>query len=237
MTEGVEAEESSAELVVPPGSASPGGTYGDSERVPEEAPAETAAGGEGGVEGPAGDGDDNDCGGSENGGLAGPLGLLALAGTCCVCLETEQVRRCLRSEKICILPILACLLSLALCTAGLKWVFVDKIFEYEPPTHMDPDRMEQNPVVVIADPTKDLPTPMTLITTTGQHSPGATVVTRFSQTSALMYPTNPPTTPKNHTSPKPAGKATSTLSPKTTVESNEILLPAFRKYAALRISC
>uniref|UniRef100_A0A4W5NUS2 Neuregulin 1 n=1 Tax=Hucho hucho TaxID=62062 RepID=A0A4W5NUS2_9TELE len=163
-------DDSSAGLVVPPGSASLTHSCTDPGRAPEEAPEGAAAGGEGGEEGTDGGGDDCD------GGRARPLGLLGLAGTCCVCIEMEQVRSCLRSEKICILPILACLLSLALCTAGLKWVFVDKIFEYEPPTHLDPDRMEQNPFIVIADPTRDLPVsfphpspvPMPTTTTTGQ---------------------------------------------------------------------
>lgn len=82
------------------------------------------------------------------------LGCLGLtAASCCVCVELEQVRNCVRSEKICILPILACLLSLALCTAGLKWVFVDKIFEYEPPTHLDPKPIGQDPIIIDADPT------------------------------------------------------------------------------------
>ncbi|XP_034760378.2 pro-neuregulin-1, membrane-bound isoform-like isoform X4 [Acipenser ruthenus] len=73
------------------------------------------------------------------------LGLAGMAATCCICMETAQVRSCLNSEKICILPILACLISLALCTAGLKWVFVDKIFE--PHTHLDPNRIGQDPVI------------------------------------------------------------------------------------------
>ncbi|XP_041107634.1 pro-neuregulin-1, membrane-bound isoform-like isoform X2 [Polyodon spathula] len=73
------------------------------------------------------------------------LGLAGLAATCCICMETAQVRSCLNSEKICILPILACLISLALCTAGLKWVFVDKIFE--PHTHLDPNRIGQDPII------------------------------------------------------------------------------------------
>lgn len=81
-----------------------------------------------------------------------PLGIVALPGTCCVCIEMEQINSCLHSEKICILPILACLLSLALCTAGLKWVFVDKIFQYEPPTHLDPKRMGQDPLMASVDP-------------------------------------------------------------------------------------
>uniref|UniRef100_A0A5F7ZK62 Pro-neuregulin-1, membrane-bound isoform n=1 Tax=Macaca mulatta TaxID=9544 RepID=A0A5F7ZK62_MACMU len=47
-------------------------------------------------------------------------GLVGLAVPCCVCLEAERLRGCLNSEKICIVPILACLVSLCLCIAGLK---------------------------------------------------------------------------------------------------------------------
>ncbi|KAM8983841.1 pro-neuregulin-1, membrane-bound isoform 3-T3 [Ara ararauna] len=72
-------------------------------------------------------------------------GIAGLAATCCVCLEAERLKGCLNSEKICIAPILACLLSLCLCIAGLKWVFVDKIFEYDSPTHLDPGRIGQDP--------------------------------------------------------------------------------------------
>ncbi|XP_044299916.1 pro-neuregulin-1, membrane-bound isoform isoform X2 [Varanus komodoensis] len=72
-------------------------------------------------------------------------GIAGLAATCCVCLEAERLTSCLNSEKICIVPILACLISLCLCIAGLKWVFVDKIFEYESPTHLDPGRIGQDP--------------------------------------------------------------------------------------------
>ncbi|XP_053559194.1 pro-neuregulin-1, membrane-bound isoform isoform X2 [Bombina bombina] len=68
-------------------------------------------------------------------------GIAGLALTCCVCLEADRLRSCFNSEKICILPILACLISLCLCIAGLKWVFVDKIFEYDSPTHLDPGRI------------------------------------------------------------------------------------------------
>ncbi|XP_008490782.2 pro-neuregulin-1, membrane-bound isoform isoform X1 [Calypte anna] len=79
-------------------------------------------------------------------------GLAGLATTCCVCLEAERLKGCLNSEKICIAPILACLLSLCLCIAGLKWVFVDKIFEYDSPTHLDPGRIGQDPKSAV-DPT------------------------------------------------------------------------------------
>ncbi|NXP23422.1 NRG1 protein, partial [Scytalopus superciliaris] len=79
-------------------------------------------------------------------------GIAGLATTCCACLEAERLKGCLNSEKICIAPILACLLSLCLCIAGLKWVFVDKIFEYDSPTHLDPGRIGQDPKSVV-DPT------------------------------------------------------------------------------------
>ncbi|XP_008843147.1 pro-neuregulin-1, membrane-bound isoform isoform X1 [Nannospalax galili] len=79
-------------------------------------------------------------------------GLVGLAVPCCMCLEAERLRGCLNSEKICIVPILACLLSLCLCIAGLKWVFVDKIFEYDSPTHLDPGGLGQDPVISL-DPT------------------------------------------------------------------------------------
>lgn len=79
-------------------------------------------------------------------------GLVGLAVPCCVCLEAERLRGCLNSEKICIVPILACLVSLCLCIAGLKWVFVDKIFEYDSPTHLDPGGLGQDPILSL-DPT------------------------------------------------------------------------------------
>ncbi|NWW72038.1 NRG1 protein, partial [Climacteris rufus] len=79
-------------------------------------------------------------------------GITGLAATCCACLEAERLKGCLNSEKICIAPILACLLSLCLCIAGLKWVFVDKIFEYDSPTHLDPGRIGQDPKSAV-DPT------------------------------------------------------------------------------------
>lgn len=227
----MEAEDSSTGLVVPPGSASLTHSCTDPRRAPEEAPERAAAGGEGGEEGTEGGGDNCD------GVRAGPLGLLGLAGTCCVCIEMEQVRSCLRSEKICILPILACLLSLALCTAGLKWVFVDKIFEYEPPTHLGPDRRGQDPIY--ADPTRDLPlsfphpsspVPTATTTTTGQPEVivegKPTGVTQYTPTSALRYRTGPP-------NPKPVSKGKPTAYSQTTVESNDIIVPKFCKYATL----
>lgn len=75
-----------------------------------------------------------------------------LAVPCCVCLEAERLRGCLNSEKICVVPILACLVSLCLCIAGLKWVFVDKIFEYDSPTHLDPGGLGQDPVISLDPP-------------------------------------------------------------------------------------
>lgn len=111
----------------------------------------------------------------ENGDEHRLLGCLGLtAASCCVCVDLEQVRNCVRSEKICILPILACLLSLALCTAGLKWVFVDRIFEYEPPTHLDPKPIGQDPFIIDADPTMGLPVPFSHPTSTQTHLPAAT---------------------------------------------------------------
>ncbi|CAN9504685.1 unnamed protein product [Ophioblennius macclurei] len=159
MTEGM--EDLCAGPAPPPGSASPVGSTVDTGQVPEEKPEEKpeemeAAGESGGeeeeegaeeaAEGGAADGDGD-------GEHVGALGIVALPGTCCVCIEMEQINNCLHSEKICILPILACLLSLALCTAGLKWVFVDKIFEYEPPTHLDPIPIGQDPIIISVDPT------------------------------------------------------------------------------------
>ncbi|KAG7476941.1 hypothetical protein MATL_G00088050 [Megalops atlanticus] len=220
MSEG--AEDSSAGLCAPPGAAAPA-------EEPSAASA-TAAGGE------------DSSGGGEEG--HGPLGLVALAGTCCVCVEREQVRSCLQSEKICILPILACLLSLALCTAGLKWVFVDKIFEYEPPTHLDPKRIGQDPVLV-ADPTLGLPeflprpsAPPALTTgqpevfvegnpTAGPFDPPSPRTTQYSPTSALTLRTTPPVPPGPSTTPKPKRKNPPTVFPEPTLESNDIYIPKF----------
>uniref|UniRef100_A0A8D3CPW4 EGF-like domain-containing protein n=1 Tax=Scophthalmus maximus TaxID=52904 RepID=A0A8D3CPW4_SCOMX len=138
-----------------------------------EKPEETEAAGASGAEGAEGGGDDGD------GEHLGAVGIVALPGTCCVCVEMEQINNCLHSEKICILPILACLLSLALCTAGLKWVFVDKIFEYEPPTHLEPKRIGQDPFIISVDPTLGItlsvshPSPSTVsLTTAAAVTPG-----------------------------------------------------------------
>uniref|UniRef100_A0A4W6FE17 Neuregulin 1 n=1 Tax=Lates calcarifer TaxID=8187 RepID=A0A4W6FE17_LATCA len=163
MTEGM--EDISAGPALPPGSASPTGSTVDTGQIPEEKPEETEAAGESGEEGAEGTAEG---GGDDDGEHLGALGIVALPGTCCVCIEMERINNCLHSEKICILPILACLLSLALCTAGLKWVFVDKIFEYEPPTHLDPKRIGQDPIIISVDPTLGL-------TVSIPHSSPATV--------------------------------------------------------------
>uniref|UniRef100_A0A4W4F1P4 Pro-neuregulin-1, membrane-bound isoform n=1 Tax=Electrophorus electricus TaxID=8005 RepID=A0A4W4F1P4_ELEEL len=181
----------------------------------------------------------------EGGGERGPLGCLGLAAaSCCVCVELEQIRSCARSEKICILPILACLLSLALCTAGLKWVFVDKIFEYEPPTHLDPKRIGQDPVVIDADPTLGLPVsashpassitlPSSPSTTTnpgqpevfveGESTAGpfAPAPPKVTPTSALTSRTGPNVWPIPKTTPEPGRNSTPSQHP--SLESNNII--------------
>nr|XP_020514908.1 pro-neuregulin-1, membrane-bound isoform-like isoform X1 [Labrus bergylta]XP_020514910.1 pro-neuregulin-1, membrane-bound isoform-like isoform X1 [Labrus bergylta] len=157
MTEGT--DDFSAGPPPPPAAASPTSSTVDTGRVPEEKPKEKQeeaeeeeAAGQSGEEAAEGDAE----AGADDGEHMGAVGIMALAGSCCVCVEMEQIRNCVHSEKICILPILACLLSLALCTAGLKWVFVDKIFEYEPPTHLDPKPIGQDPFIISADPTLGL---------------------------------------------------------------------------------
>ncbi|XP_008421328.1 pro-neuregulin-1, membrane-bound isoform isoform X2 [Poecilia reticulata] len=147
MTEGM--EDYSAGPAPSPETASPTGPPPDTGPVPEEKPEETEAAGESGDEGVKGITEE----GRGDGEHEGALGIVPLPATCCVCIEMEQINRCLHSEKICILPILACLLSLALCTAGLKWVFVDKIFEYEPLTHLDPKPIGQDPIIISVNPT------------------------------------------------------------------------------------
>ncbi|XP_026154096.1 pro-neuregulin-1, membrane-bound isoform isoform X2 [Mastacembelus armatus] len=139
----------------------------------------------------------------------------------------EQINNCLHSEKICILPILACLLSLALCTAGLKWVFVDKIFEYEPPTHLDPKRIGQDPIIISVNPTLGLsvsmphasqstvslttaiaitPGPPEVLveekSTRGPYMPQPPRVTQFDPSGTLKYNAERPTTPKQTTHPQ-----------------------------------
>ncbi|KAM9306558.1 thyrotropin receptor-like isoform 2-T2 [Pholidichthys leucotaenia] len=154
MTEGM--EDFSA-APPPPGPASPSGSTVDTGQVPEEKPEETEAAGESGEEGveetAEGGGEGGEGGDGGDGEHVGALGIVALPGACCVCIEMEQINNCLHSEKICILPILACLISLALCTAGLKWVFVDKIFEYDPPSHLAPKPIGQDPIIISVDPT------------------------------------------------------------------------------------
>lgn len=163
MTEGT--EEVAAGPPPSPAPASPASSTGGTGQVPKEKPPEmepvAEAGEEGAAEGVVSrDGEQ-------------PLGIVAFPGTCCVCVEVERINGCLHSEKICILPILACLLSLALCTAGLKWVFVDKIFQYEPPTHLDPKPIGQDAVVMSVGPSLGM-------TATLPHSPtpAATAVGR-----------------------------------------------------------
>uniref|UniRef100_A0A665TPH4 Neuregulin 1 n=1 Tax=Echeneis naucrates TaxID=173247 RepID=A0A665TPH4_ECHNA len=184
MTEGM--EDFSAGPVPPAESTSPTGSTVDTGQVPEEKPEEL----EGGADG--------------DGEHLGALGIMALPGTCCVCIEVEQINNCLHSEKICILPILACLLSLALCTAGLKWVFVDKIFEYEPPTHLDPKRIGQTPVIISIAPTLGLtvsiPHSSTVSITTGiAITPGYTEgVEKEESTQGPHVPQVPPVTQSDH---------------------------------------
>uniref|UniRef100_A0A3Q1HZZ1 EGF-like domain-containing protein n=1 Tax=Anabas testudineus TaxID=64144 RepID=A0A3Q1HZZ1_ANATE len=173
-------EDLTAGSVCPPGSASPTGSAPDTGQVPEEKPEETETAGESGEEGAEGTAEGGGGGGGDGEHL-GALGIVALPGTCCVCIEMEQINNCLHSERICILPILACLLSLALCTAGLKWVFVDKIFEYEPPTHLNPKPIGQDPIIISVDPTLGL-------TQSIQHSSPSTV----SLTTAITITTGHP---------------------------------------------
>ncbi|XP_068608899.1 pro-neuregulin-1, membrane-bound isoform [Brachionichthys hirsutus] len=229
MTEGKEAF--SAGPAPPPGSTSPTSPTVDSGQVPKEKPEEAA--GETEEEGAEGTAEGS---GGNDGEHCGALGIVALPRTCCVCVEIEQINNCVHSEKICILPILACLLSLALCTAGLKWVFVDKIFEYEPPTHLDPKRIGQDPVILSVAPTLG-PTvlapssrpPTAHSTSANDITPGGPDVLledkstrgppppRWSQPDppvTLKYNTGHPTTPKQ------------TPHPQTTQESNDILVTA-----------
>lgn len=145
------------------------------------------------------------------------LGCLGLAAaSCCVCVELDQVRNCVRSEKICILPILACLLSLALCTAGLKWVFVDKIFEYDPPTHLDPKPIGQDPIIIDADPTMRLPVSFSHPTSAQTHLPAAT--TKIPERPEVLVEDDSTTGPFAPASPKvthflPTPKVTTRLNP------------------------
>lgn len=234
MTEGM--EDISAGPAPPSGSTSPTSSIVDPGQVPKEKPEETEAAGESREEGAEGTADRG--GGDDGENLR--------SGTCCVCIEMEQINNCLHSEKICILPILACLLSLALCTAGLKWVFVDKIFEYEPPTHLDPKRIGQDPATTPVDPTLGLtfaipyssPSTVSSTTTTTITKGHADVlveekstqqpykfqttqVTQSDLSVTLKYNTGHPTTPKQ----VPPSQ--------TRQESNDNIIPTICKYLKL----
>lgn len=239
MTEGM--EDLSAGPSPPPGSTSPTNSTVDTGQFPKEKPEETDAAGESGEEGAEGTADG---GGGDDGQHSGAVGMVALPGTCCVCIEMEQINNCLHSEKICILPILACLLSLALCTAGLKWVFVDKIFEYEPPTHLDPKRIGQDPVIISADPTFGLTistphsSPSTISSTAATTQGRPDVFVEDTSTRRPYVPQYPPVTqsdpsvtlkynPGHTTVPK------KTPPSQTTQESNNILIPTICKYPTL----
>nr|XP_020456627.1 pro-neuregulin-1, membrane-bound isoform-like isoform X2 [Monopterus albus] len=238
MTEGM--EDISAVPAHPSGSASPTSSTVDTGQVPKEKPEETEAAGESGEDG-AEETAEGGGGGGDDGGDGEhleALGIVALPGTCCVCIEMEQINNCLHSEKICILPILACLLSLALCIAGLKWVFVDKIFEYEPPTHLDPKPIGQDPIIISVDPTLGLtvsvphssPSTASLTTaitvtpghpevfveeesTRGPYVPQSPRVTQSDPSVTLKYNADHPTNPKQ------------TQHPRTTQEYNDIIIP------------
>nr|ACM45583.1 neuregulin 1 type IIIa isoform [Danio rerio] len=168
----------------------------------------------------------------------GPLGCVPLPAVacCCVCLELERVNNCVRSEKICILPILACLLSLALCTAGLKWVFVDKIFEYEPPTHLDLKRIGQDPIInsdFTQNPVSVSPSSVTLSvpgqpkvfvegdTTAGPFEVPPSKVAGFTPTAAVTVHPNSVSPPSPKSTFRPVQNDTANQLP--TLESNEII--------------
>ncbi len=170
---------------------------------------------------------------------------LPVAAACCVCLDLERVSNCIRSEKICILPILACLLSLALCTAGLKWVFVDKIFEYEPPTHLDLKRIGQDPIInsdFTQNSTSVSPSTLSTPPVPGQpkvfvegestarpFEPPSSNVPVFTPTAAVTVHTNSvsPHSPKGTF--KPVKSASANRYPSQTLESNDIV-PKTCKY-------
>ncbi|XP_018109854.1 pro-neuregulin-1, membrane-bound isoform isoform X8 [Xenopus laevis] len=124
-------------------------------------------------------------------------GIAGLAITCCICLEADRLRICLNSEKICIIPILACLISLCLCIAGLKWVFVDKIFEYDSPTHLDPGRRGQDLILYTDTATSTLvPSSVhTLPVLIPTADAKATVTLKFGTSLLPMEPTLQPLTP------------------------------------------
>ncbi|XP_069370048.1 pro-neuregulin-1, membrane-bound isoform isoform X3 [Paralichthys olivaceus] len=233
MTEGM--DDLSAGPAPPPGSASPTGSTVDTGQVPKAKPEETEAAGESGEEGAEGAAEG---GGDGDGEHLGALGIVALPGTCCVCIEMEQINNCLHSEKICILPILACLLSLALCTAGLKWVFVDKIFEYEPPTHLDPKRIGQDPIIISVDPTLGITvsiphsssSPVSL-TTTIAMTPGYPEV--LVEEMSTRGPSSPQTPAVDSTQSDPSVKlkynaertTIQKQTPQSTQEFNDIIVP------------
>lgn len=173
-----------------------------------------------------------------------PLGCVPVAA-CCVCLELERVSNCIRSEKICILPILACLLSLALCTAGLKWVFVDKIFEYEPPTHLDLKRIGQDPInysdftqnsASVSPSTPSTPSvpgqPNVFVegeSTARPFEPPSSKVPVFTPTAAVTVHTNSVSPPRPKSTFKPLQNATANQYPSQTLETNDIV-PKTCKY-------
>ncbi|XP_015248506.1 PREDICTED: pro-neuregulin-1, membrane-bound isoform-like isoform X2 [Cyprinodon variegatus] len=212
-----------------PETASPTGPPPDTGPVPEEKPEETEAAGESADEGVKGITEE----GRGDGEQEGALEMVALPATCCVCIEMEQINRCLHSEKICILPILACLLSLALCTAGLKWVFVDKIFEYEPLTQLDPKPIGQDPITILVNPalgiTVSLPhsAPSTVsLTTTIAITPGYPEVYEKDRSTArpfvpqspqVTYPTVSLKYDGHSTVPKPSSN------PQTTQDFNKLI--------------
>uniref|UniRef100_UPI0037E7F248 pro-neuregulin-1, membrane-bound isoform isoform X2 n=1 Tax=Semicossyphus pulcher TaxID=241346 RepID=UPI0037E7F248 len=235
MTEGM--DDFSAGPPPPPGSASPTSSAVDTGQVPEEKQEEKQeieeeeAAGQSGEEGAEGGAE----GGADDGEHMGAVGIMALPVSCCVCVEMEQVRNCLHSEKICILPILACLLSLALCTAGLKWVFVDKIFEYEHPTHLDPKPIGQDPIIISADPTLALtvsiphssqsPASLTTASLTPAITSGRPDV--FLEEKSTRGPNGPPPDPSvtlKYNAERPTTTKQTPL-PQTTQEINGIIIP------------
>ncbi|XP_074545766.1 pro-neuregulin-1, membrane-bound isoform isoform X3 [Halichoeres trimaculatus] len=234
MTEGM--DDFSAGPPPPPGAASPTSSAGDTGQVPEEKPEEKQeeteetegeeVAGQGGEEAAEGGADDGE-----------HMGAAGIMASCCVCVEMERIRNCVHSEKICILPILACLLSLALCTAGLKWVFVDKIFEHEPPTHFDPKRIGQDPFIISADPTLGIgvsvphssPSPTSLtttpFTTTTTFPPGHPDV--FQEEKSTRGPNGPPdpSVTLKYNAERLTTTTKQTPHPQTPRETNDIIFP------------
>ncbi len=241
MTEGM--EDFSAGSAPTPGSTSPISSTVDTGQIPKEKPEETGAAGESGEEGAEGTAEGAGGGDGEH---LGTLGIVALPGACCVCIEGEQINHCLHSEKICILPILACLLSLALCTAGLKWVFVDKIFEYEPPTHLDPKRIGQDPIIISVDPTLGITvliphsSPSTVsLTTANAITPGRPEVILEEQSTRGTYvPQSPRVTQSDpsimlkYNGERPTVLPKQTTQPQTTQELSNVI-PTICKYPEL----